>query len=606
MVFPAPFDVLTEGEYKALESVIETLKYSAGTLIFEEGSPGDGCYIIDDGRVRVELGSDSSHTDDDSVLAYMEPGTILGELSLLDRLPRSASAYAHTDVTTRHISVQSIDHLVETQPHLGAQLLGILGKSASLKLRHATDQLDQYIHVRHDSMVESMVERALVAQRVIQEWPEDRIDALLLAMAQVIDQHAEELAELAVSETKIGNVPDKTLKNRLASLGVYNELAGHKATGQIALDSDLQVAQVANPVGVIFGLVPMTNPTSTFAFKALICIKARNAVILSPSQQAVNCSSRVGELLQGVLRDHGAPEDLVQWIRVGNSRKTASMFMTHPKIALILATGGPSMVKAAYSSGNPAIGVGSGNAPALICADADLEDAARNIVSSKSFDYGLICASENNVVVNAQVKDAFLTAMQHEGAAILTPEETAALLHEAVDSERQKLKASVVGQPASDIAQRAGIQRDYPIRLLVVPLEHVSDDTPFTFEKLAPMISLLVAKDDADGIALCRSILAIDGSGHTAIIYSHNQAVIDRFGREIPASRILVNTPGVLGALGATTGLVPSLTLGCGTFGHNSTTDNVTYTHLMNIKRLAYNTPGRLEKLLAGSQAVHS
>src|SRR5258708_992600 len=278
MVLPAPFDVLTENEYSVLESVIEPLKFSAGTCIFEEGSPGDGCYVIDDGRVRIELGSDSSHTDDDSVLAYMEPGTILGELSLLDRLPRSASAYAQTDVTTRHISVQSIDNLVETQPHLGAQLLGILGKSASLKLRHATDQLDQYIHVRHDPAVDKMIERALTAQHEILDWSEERIDTLLLAMSQVIDQHAEELATLAVNETKIGNVPDKTLKNRLASVGVYNNLAGRKGTGQIALDSDLQVAQVANPVGVIFGLVPMTNPTSTFAFKPLICITARNAV----------------------------------------------------------------------------------------------------------------------------------------------------------------------------------------------------------------------------------------------------------------------------------------------------------------------------------------
>ncbi len=593
MEFPPPLDTLSKDENSILEHYVEVLTYPVGSCIFAEHDPGDGCYIIDQGRVRIELGSDT-HADDENILGFMEPGNILGELSLLDRLPRSASAFADTDVVVRRIGLQAIDNLVASQPHIGLLILSTLGRNASLKLRHATEQLDQYIHSKPDPLVDDMIERAVVAQKQIQDWSEERIDALLVAMAATIEAHAEELAIATVAETKIGNVADKTIKNRYASVTVCQSLTGHQGYGQLTLDKQRQVAEIANPIGVVFGLVPMTNPTSTFTFKALICIKSRNAVILSPSKQASGVSTQVGELLQEALRQHGAPVDLIQWVKVGNSRKTASLFMKHKKIALILATGGPSMVKAAYSSGNPAIGVGAGNAPALICADADLQLAAENVILSKSFDNGLICASENNLVVNSTIRANFVSELEKHGAAVLSTEESAALVREVVDAVKNKLKPEVVGQAAEKLASAANIHRNYPIRLLVVPQERVSPDSPFSFEKLAPLISLFTAADDNEGIELCQNLLAIDGTGHTAIIYTQNEGLIRRFGNEIPASRILVNAPGVQGALGLVSGLVPSLTLGCGTFGHNSTTDNVTYTHLLNIKRLAYYTPDML------------
>jgi acetaldehyde dehydrogenase/alcohol dehydrogenase len=445
---------------------------------------------------------------------------------------------------------------------------------------------------QEDPLVEELIDRALVAQRLIEGWDEARIDQLLLALAQAVADRAEELAIATVDETGMGNVPDKTLKNRIASLGIYRQLAGQVGQGLLGFDSKRMVAEVASPVGIVVGLVPATHPVAAFIFKALIAIKGRNALILSPSRRAQQVSNQVGALIQGVLRQHGAPAELVQWTQA-NSRATTDALMGHQQVGLVLATGGAAMVRAAYRSGRPAIGVGPGNAPVLISADADLDHVARGAVLSKSFDNGLICGAENNLVVEAGVRERLIEELERAGAAVLTAEEAGRFLYEVVDPQTQRLQSRIVGQNAATLAALAQIRRRYPIQLLVIPTEAVAAENYLAAEKLAPVLSLFTVADVDEGLRVCRALLEVDGTGHTAIIHTQDSGLSQRFAAQMPASRILVNSPGTQGVLGLTTGLMPSMTLGCGSWGGTSTTDSITYRHLLNIKRVAYYTPDR-------------
>jgi acyl-CoA reductase-like NAD-dependent aldehyde dehydrogenase len=323
------------------------------------------------------------------------------------------------------------------------------------------------------------------------------------------------------------------------------------------------------------------------AFKTLICLKSRNALILSCHRGALPVGNQAGEIIQAVLKQHGAPVDLVQWIKERTSRRLTSMFMAHKDVSFILATGGPSMVHAAYSSGTPAIGVGPGNAPVWICPDADLDAAAEMVIHSKSFDNGVICGSENNLVVDASVCGDFIAALEAHGAAVLSPDEVETLTPHVIDSDKGRLHRDVVGLSAQRIAERAGIRREGPIRLLVVPQASDQVEGPYGREKLAPILSLFTVNGEAEAVDLCKRILANEGIGHTAIIHTKDPSRINRFGMEMPASRVLANSPGSQGCIGLGTGLTHSLTLGCGTWGSTSTTDNVSFGHLLNIKRIA-------------------
>ena len=263
--------------------------------------------------------------------------------------------------------------------------------------------------------------------------------------------------------------------------------------------------------------------------------------------------------------------------------------MNHPGVSLILATGGTSMVKAAYSSGTPAIGVGPGNAPVLICADADITKAAQNVVVGKSFDNGIICGSENNLIVVSQVHDEFIKALEYAGAIILTADEKNRFTSQVFETDTGSLKRNIIGKSAKVIAEQAFIKRDKEFRLIVVPLKSSEIDGPYGHEKLAPILSLITVKDEDEGITMAKRVLYNQGRGHTAVIYTKNVDLMRRFGREIDASRILANVPSSFGCVGIGSGLTPSFTLGCGTFGGTSTTDNVTYMHVLNIKRLSQN-----------------
>lgn len=579
---------LKEEDLEILQEYMEDIQFPKDSLIMREGDPGDGCYIIDEGIIRLEI--QNEETDSEGVIGYLEPGMLLGEFSLLDGKPRSASAYAQTDVVTRWFSNLSYQDICVRHPQLGISISNALGGELTEKLRRVNQRIAGYIFADEiDSATNEMVERAKVAQQAFQGWSEERVDALLKDVAEAIANHAEELAEATVSETEMGIVADKISKIRVASLDVCETLLGHRAAGLLKEDSQRQITEFASPVGIILGLIPVTNPIPTIIFKTLISIKSRNALILSCHRSALGAGNRSVDIIREVLDRHEAPANLIQSIRERTSRQKTMMFMQHPDVSFVLATGGASMVKAAYSSGTPCIGVGPGNAPVLVCADADLSAAAEKIIGSKSFDNGVICGSENNIVVVSSVRQAFSEMLEKHGAAILTPDEKNRLTPKLFDPETKTVQRSIVGKSAQFVAEAAGIHRDGNIRLLVVPVRLDEMRSPYGHEKMVPVLSLFTVRDEEEGIKVAKQILAGQGRGHTAVIHSQNQELIEQYGQEMEASRILVNTPASLGCIGIGNGLTPSFTLGCGTFSGNSTTDNVTYTHLMNVRRLALN-----------------
>ena len=583
-------DVLTPADQSTLIGALEEVRFAAGACIFRAGDPGDGCYMIEQGEVRLELGQ-QEHIDTDHVLGYLTPGWLLGEMALLDEMPRSASAFAETDVVAHRLSTAKSAEVGGAHPQIGVALYRALGRDASLKLRKSNERIAEHMAAAEDDPeVDRMVGCATAAQRAFETWDEPRVDALLLALAQAVAANAGMLAEATVKETRIGNVPDKTVKNMHASLSVYQTLAGKPGIGPVGGDAGRGVTEIAGPAGVVFAIVPITNPVATAIFKTLISLKARCAIILSFHHGCVGVGNAVCEMMEKVLTQHRAPPELMQWVRKRTSRAKTAKFMSHDGVSLVLATGGAGMVTAAYRSGTPALGVGSGNAPCYIAADADIEAAAFGIVSSKPYDNGLICGAEHNLVVDEEVCGALAAALERHGAAVLDAAEVKRFAAAAVKPNGRDFVGLMIGQSAKSIADAVGISRSYPIKLIVVPVpvDAVDQGSPFAKEKLAPFLSLFTARGEDDAVALCLRILAGQGAGHTAIIHSRSPERVARFGLTVPASRIIVNGPGVQGVSGVTSGLVPSYTLGCGTWGGNSTTDNVTYRNLQNIKRLAH------------------
>jgi len=339
-------------------------------------------------------------------------------------------------------------------------------------------------------------------------------------------------------------------------------------------------------MGVVFGMIPVTNPVETIVFKVLSSLKSGNAIIISSHRKARNVGDRTVDIIRDVLLRHGAPADLVQTPSLPANRKLTQAFMTHDKVHFILATGGPSMVQSAYRSGTPAIGVGKGNAPVWIGNDADLKKVAIDTVSSKSFDNGVVCGSENNLLVDADIANEFINYAVAEGAAFLNEDEIEKLLTHAFANF--SLGSEFIGQSAASICAAADIRRDYPIKLILSEVASGNLASPLVREKLAPILSLIRVSNDEEAIFHARTILNIEGRGHTAIIHSNNQQRIHAYSKAVEVSRVLVNSPGTQGCIGACNGLQLSWTLGCGTMGGGSTSDNVTFKHLQNTKRVAY------------------
>jgi len=568
----------------ALQPYMEEVAFKPGDLLFERGKRADSFFIVDDGVVRLEV--PTPEPDTEGVLDHVGPGSFLGHESMLAGSLHGVSALADSDVRVRRVDSLGWRRMLDDDPQQGVMILRALARQTAMNLQAAQGKLAEQIeNEAPDPEVEDMVARAAAAQHELESWDEERVDALLGDMAQAVAGAAEELAHATVEETHIGNAADKVLKINLASLGVFSQLQGQPGFGAISTDEERKVTEIAAPVGVVFGIVPVTNPVPTIINKALIVLKSRNALIYSTHRSAGGVGNRAGEIIQEALVRHGAPPDLVQWVRGRTNRRKTQRFMSHPGVGLVLATGGPSMVKAAYSSGTPAIGVGAGNAPAWVAADADLKAAAEGVIASKAFDNGLICGSEQHLVVDRAVADQFKAALEEAGAVVLSPEETERFMAEVFEPDGD-LKMWFVGQPAESIAAAAGLEKP-GAKLVVFEADASNPAGAQARERLAPVLSLFTVEGDEQAIDLCKALLAYEGAGHTANVHTTDEARVQRFADVIPASRILVNTPSAHGCCGLTTGLPHTLTLGCGTWGGNSTTNNVTYADIRNVKRLA-------------------
>ena len=443
-----------------------------------------------------------------------------------------------------------------------------------------------------DRDLASIAEARALARRAKQAWLElaefsqERIDAIIDAMAAAATAQAEAFARLAVEETGYGIVADKIQKNLFASQKVYSFIRPMRTVGVIARHEATRVVEIAEPFGVVAAVVPSTNPTSTAIYKILISLKARCSIVLSPHPAAVKCITRVAEVMDEAARRAGAPSGSINWMTTVSLEGTQEL-MKQRDVAVILATGGMGLVRAAYSAGKPAYGVGPGNAPCYVERSADLALAARDIVLGKTFDNGVLCSSPNSVVVDAPVAEEARRRFQAEGSYFLNAQEMDKLAAALVTPQRLPNPA-LVGKTARLIAEKVGITVPEGTRALIAPLAGVGRDYPLSIEKLCPVLSWYEVQDWREGCERCIQILRYGGMGHTMSIHSQNEDVILQFGLKKPAFRICVNTPTTHGSIGLTTGLDPAMTLGCGGWGGNITSDNISPRHLLNLKRLAY------------------
>ncbi|HET9307374.1 MAG TPA: bifunctional acetaldehyde-CoA/alcohol dehydrogenase [Candidatus Sulfotelmatobacter sp.] len=442
--------------------------------------------------------------------------------------------------------------------------------------------------------LEGLVSQARIAAAVFTQFTQEDVDRIVKPMVLAGLEQAQYLARLAVEETRLGVMEDKVIKNMVASEFVYNYIKDRRTVGVIREFPERNLIEMAEPIGVLFSLTPITNPTSTVLFKCIVAIKTRNAVIFSPHPKAWKCCSEAVRIMYETALKHGAPEGVFSCLDTPTLQDNAYL-MHHKDVGLIDATGGPGVVKAAYSSGKPALGVGAGNTPVYLEKTADLNTAVVDIIISKTFDNGTICASEQTVAIDDEIYDAALQKFSELGAHICSQEETKLLERTVIDPQTGFMQPMAVGQKAIDIARFVGLQVKPGTKLLIAPIQGVGREHPLSVEKLFPVLAVYRAKSTAEALQVCMDVNHAGGLGHTGVIFSRNDEIIRKFGEVINAGRIIVNSPGAIGALGAVyNDLVPTFSFGCGTGGGNSTTDNVNIYHYLNIKRLARRTQNHM------------
>ena len=449
-----------------------------------------------------------------------------------------------------------------------------------------------------------LVERASAAQRTVATFSQEKIDDIVGAMARAALEESARLGEMAHLETGFGNAADKAAKNRFSAETIYNFIRPIRTVGVIR-ETD-SIIEVAAPRGVIAAIIPSTNPTSTAIFKILISIKARNAVVLSPHPSAAGCIAETARIMAEAGQASGLPADAIGCMSVATNEGTQEL-MKHKLTALILATGGIGLVRAAYSSGKPAFGVGPGNVPALIERSADVKKAVKDILTGKCFDNGTICSSEQAVVVDRSIATAVREAFATEGGHFLNKQEQDKLVA-VVATSTGSLNAKIVGKSPQVIAGMAGISIPPNTRAMLCELDGVGRDFPLSMEKLSPILAFYIAENLEEGCERAAQVLRFGGMGHTASIHTRDRNAAREYGVRMPASRIIVSSPSTHGAIGFTTGLEPSMTLGCGSWGGNVTSDNISPRHLIDIKRIAFeinpiNKPESARPSVAASSA---
>ena len=428
--------------------------------------------------------------------------------------------------------------------------------------------------------------QAEAAQKILAGFPQEKLDAIVKSVSQAFHSRAEELAKLAVEETGFGNVADKTVKNQFASHRVWEAVKDMKTVGVLKEDPREKLWEVGVPVGVIAAIVPSTNPTSTVCYKAMIALKSGNAIVFSPHPKATRCTLLAAKIVTEAAEKAGAPKGAVGCLSLVTLEGTREL-MEGKETRLILATGGPGMVRAAYSSGKPAIGVGAGNGPAYIHRSADVAHALDCILRSKTFDYGTVCASEQSIIVEAAQEAQVRREGSRMGFYFMDKQEAVSLA-KLLFRPSGALNPEIVGKSAEKLAQMAGFSVPCGTKVLVAREQEAGPTRPYSMEKLCPVLAFFVMDSEDAVLEKAVEVLTHEGSGHTFAIHCTDEAVVRKFALKIPVSRFLVNTPAALGGIGATTKLFPALTLGCGAVGGSSSSNNISPMDLINIRRVAW------------------
>lgn len=432
--------------------------------------------------------------------------------------------------------------------------------------------------------VRDLIQAAKSAQKIYSTFSQEKIDFIIKELVEELKNHNEKLAKMAAEETGFGKWEDKVLKNKFASEYLYEYIKDMKTVG--ILKEENSILEVGVPMGIIAGLIPSTNPTSTTIYKTLISLKSGNAIVVSPHPNAKKCIIETVRIMNEKAKKLGVPEGLIGVIETTTMEATQEL-MKHKDTSLILATGGEAMVKAAYSSGTPAIGVGPGNGPAFIEKSANKKLAVKRILDSKTFDNGVICASEQSIIVEKESREEVIRELKNQGAYFLNREESSKLAKFILRSNGT-MNPQIVGKSVEKLAELSGLTIPKGARVLISEETEVSKKNPYSREKLAPILAFYTEDNWEKACERSIEILNVEGKGHTLVIHSENKNIIKEFALKKPVSRLLVNTPGALGGIGGTTELAPALTLGCGAVGGSSTSDNITPLNLINIRRVAW------------------
>ena len=453
-------------------------------------------------------------------------------------------------------------------------------------------ELDKDLQARQQAR--DMAKQAEIAQRKLAQMSQCQLDRIVSSIADAFSRHAVELAELAVRETGFGNAEDKVTKNNFASKTVHANIKNMRCVGVLKEDTGEKLWEIGVPVGVIAAIVPSTNPTSTVCYKAMIALKSGNAIIFSPHPKALACTLRAAKIVADAAVAAGAPEGAVSCLGISAMAGTQEL-MAAPQVKLILATGGPGMVRAAYSSGKPAIGVGAGNGPAYIHHSADVHHALSCILRSKTFDYGTVCASEQSIIVEKDMEQQVKQEASKMGFYFMDTQQ-AGQLAKLLFRPTGALNPEIVGKPAAFLAEKAGFSVPKDTKVLVAREQEAGPTRPYSMEKLCPVLAFFVMDSEDAVLEKAIEVLTHEGSGHTFALHCNDENVVRKFALQIPVSRFLVNTPAALGGIGATTALFPALTLGCGAVGGSSSSNNISPLDLINIRRVAWDKEKKIPK----------
>ena len=445
-------------------------------------------------------------------------------------------------------------------------------------------ELDKDLKARQEARL--LARQAEDAQKILAQMGQEQLDKIAQAIADAFYKESSALADMAVRETGFGNPEDKTTKNQFASRRVWEAVRHMKTVGVLSRNSKEKIWEIGVPMGVIAAIVPSTNPTSTVCYKAIIALKSGNSIVFSPHPKALFCTLRAAEIVREAAEKAGAPKGSVGCLGIA-SMAGCQELMTAPQVRLILATGGPGMVKAAYSSGKPAIGVGAGNGPVYIHHTADIKQALTCILRSKTFDNGTVCASEQSIIVEKDMEQRVKAEASQMGFYFMNTQE-AGLLAKHLFRPDGSLNPQIVGRTARELAEKAGFSVPQDAKILVAREQEAGPTRPYSMEKLCPVLAFFVMDSEDAVLEKAIEVLIHEGSGHTFAMHAQDEKVVEKFARQIPVSRFLVNTPAALGGIGATTGLFPALTLGCGAVGGSSSSNNISPMDLINIRRVAW------------------